>query len=106
MALNGMQCFLYVVGAHSYPTYIRASGVGCAQTVSRIGGVLSSVVGGAYFAMQPLPPVSDFFYVVGAAVLVVVVSYFWMRTHIASRKSMRALELAAAQVQRQKDLAS
>jgi AAHS family 4-hydroxybenzoate transporter-like MFS transporter len=105
MALNGMQCFLYVVGAHSYPTYIRASGVGCAQTVSRIGGVLSSVVGGAYFAMQPLPPVSDFFYVVGAAVLVVVVSYFWMRTHIASRKSMRALELAAAQVQRQKDLA-
>jgi hypothetical protein len=55
--------------------------------------------------MQPLPPVSDFFYVVGAAVLVVVVSYFSMRTHIASRKSMRALELPAAQVQRQKDLA-
>jgi len=105
MALNGMQCFLYVVGAHSYPTYIRASGVGCAQTVSRIGGVLSSVVGGGYFAMQPLPPVSDFFYVVGAAVLVVVVSYWSMRTHIASRKATRALEPAAAQVQRQKDLA-
>jgi MFS transporter, AAHS family, 4-hydroxybenzoate transporter len=96
MALNGMQCFLYVVGAHSYPTYIRASGVGCAQTVSRIGGVLSSVVGGAYFVMRPLPPVSDFFYVVGAVVLVVVASYFSMRTHIVGRRATRALEAAAA----------
>jgi MFS transporter, AAHS family, 4-hydroxybenzoate transporter len=82
MALNGMQCFLYAVGAHSYPTYIRASGVGCAQTVSRIGGVLSSVVGGAFFAVKPQPPVSYFFYVVGAAILVVVISFFSLRTHI------------------------
>jgi hypothetical protein len=82
-----MQCFLYTVGAHSYPTYIRASGVGCAQTVSRIGGVLSSVVGGAYFTIQPPPPVSVFFYVVAAAILIVVVSYFSMRTHIQGKRS-------------------
>lgn len=90
MAINGMQCFLYTVGAHSYPTYIRASGVGCAQTVSRIGGVFSSVVGGAYFAIEPLPPVSYFFYVVAAAILVVMVSYFSMRTHIQSNRASAA----------------
>jgi MFS transporter, AAHS family, 4-hydroxybenzoate transporter len=97
MALNGMQCFLYTVGAHSYPTYIRASGVGCAQTVSRIGGVLSSVVGGAYFAIQPPPPVSVFFYVVAAAILVVVVSYFSMRTHIQGKRAAAALPAQALQ---------
>ncbi len=86
MALNGMQCFLYTVGAHSYPTYIRASGVGCAQTVSRIGGVLSSVVGGAFFALKPQPSVSYFFYVVAAAILIVVVSFFSLRTHIHGRR--------------------
>ncbi len=94
VALNGMQCFLYVVSAHSYPTYVRASGVGCAQTVSRIGGVLSSVVGGAYFEIKPLPPVGDFFYVVGAVVLVVVVSFFSLRTHIAGHKATTALQQA------------
>lgn len=81
-ALNGMQSFLYTVGAHSYPTYIRASGVGCAQTVSRIGGVLSSAVGGAFFAVKPQPPTSYFFYVVGIGILVVVISFFSLRTHI------------------------
>ncbi len=94
MALNGMQCFLYVVGAHSYPTYIRASGVGCAQTVSRIGGVLSSVVGGVYFAMKPLPPVSDFFYVVALVILVVMVTFYALRTHVPGHKAA-ALALAA-----------
>jgi AAHS family 4-hydroxybenzoate transporter-like MFS transporter len=58
MALNGMQCFLYTVGAHSYPTYIRASGVGTAQTVSRIGGFFSGAVGATFFALDPRPPVS------------------------------------------------
>lgn len=81
-ALHGMQAFLYAVGAHSYPTYIRASGVGCAQTVSRIGGVLSTFVGGIFFAIEPQPPVSVFFYVVAGAILVVVVSFFSLRTHI------------------------
>jgi len=97
MALNGMQCFLYTVGAHSYPTYIRASAVGCAQTVSRIGGVFSSVVGGAYFSVQPPLPVSVFFYAVAAAILVVVVSYFSMRTHIQGKRAAAALPAQALQ---------
>jgi AAHS family 4-hydroxybenzoate transporter-like MFS transporter len=85
MAMNGMQSFIYTVGTHSYPTYIRATGVGAAQTVSRIGGVLSSSVGGAYFAIKPTPPVSYFFYVIAGAVVVVVIGFYSLRTHIHGR---------------------
>lgn len=87
MALNGMQSFIYTVGTHSYPTYIRATGVGAAQTVSRIGGVLSSSVGGTYFAIKPTPPVSYFFYVVAGCVVVVVIGFYSLRTHIHGRNS-------------------
>jgi MFS transporter, AAHS family, 4-hydroxybenzoate transporter len=86
MALNGMQCFLYTVGAHSYPTYIRASGVGTAQTVSRLGGYLSGTLGGVFFALEPRPPVSYFFFAVAAAMLVIVVSFFSLRTHIHGKR--------------------
>jgi MFS transporter, AAHS family, 4-hydroxybenzoate transporter len=89
MALNGMQCFLYTVGAHSYPTYIRASGVGTAQTVSRIGGFLSGAVGATFFALDPRPPVSYFFFAVAAAMLVIVVSFFSLRTHIQGKRGER-----------------
>jgi AAHS family 4-hydroxybenzoate transporter-like MFS transporter len=86
-SLNGMQSFLYTVGAHSYPTYLRAAGVGCAQTVSRIGGVLSTVFAGAFFALDPRPPVSYFFYAVAIGILVVVVSFFSLRTHVAANRT-------------------
>ena len=97
MALNGMQAFIYAVGAHSYPTYIRASGVGCAQTVSRIGGVLSSVVGGAFFALKPQPPVSYFFFVVAAVIVLVAISFFSLRTHLHGKKTNLLLEAQALQ---------
>jgi MFS transporter, AAHS family, 4-hydroxybenzoate transporter len=93
MALNGMQTFLYAVGANSYPTYIRASGVGLAQTISRIGGVMSSVVGTAFFAMNM--QVSNFFYILVAIIAVVVVSFFSLRTHLRGNKQNRELEAEA-----------
>ncbi|HUI59493.1 MAG TPA: MFS transporter [Steroidobacteraceae bacterium] len=81
-AFNGMQAFLYAVGAHSYPTYVRAAAVGSAQTISRIGGVLGGLAAGGFFALRPQPPVSVFFYVLGALVIAVAVSFFLLRTHI------------------------
>lgn len=92
VSVNGMQTFIYTVGAHSYPTYIRGVAVGCAQTVSRAGGVLSSVVGSVYFAIRPVPPVSYFFLTVAAAILVVLVTFTALRTHIppASRALIEA----------------
>ena len=87
-----MQAFVYAVGAHSYPTFIRASGVGTAQTVSRLGGIISGIAGGAYVAMSPRPSVSYYFYVIGAAALIVVISFFSLRTHIQPNRGSGGVE--------------
>jgi hypothetical protein len=55
-------------------------------------GISRSALGGAYFAIRPVPPASYFFYVLAAAILVVVASFSSLRTHIGSRKA----ELASA----------
>jgi hypothetical protein len=56
---------------------VRASAVGIAQTVSRIGAVVSPLVAAAYFSMDPMPPVSAFFLVMAGVIVVTVVS-FWL----------------------------
>jgi AAHS family 4-hydroxybenzoate transporter-like MFS transporter len=93
MSLNGMQMFLYAVGAHSYPTYIRASAVGCAQAVSRIGGVASSAVASGVFAMGMA--MGQFFYILAGVIVVVAISFFSLRTHIPGAKQARDLEAQA-----------
>ena len=84
--LSGMQSFLYAVGAHSYPTYLRGAGLGCAQAISRIGGVLGGLAAGAFFRLHPQPPLSRFFYALGTLVIMVAVSFFLLRTHIAPNR--------------------
>ena len=86
-AFSGMQAFLYAVGAHSYPTYVRAAAVGCAQSVSRIGGVLGGIAAGAFFGLKPQPPLSTFFYALAILVIMIAVSFFLLRTHIAPNRS-------------------
>ena len=82
-SLNGMQGFLYAVSAHSYPAAIRGSGVGSGSAVARVGGVLSSVVGSAFFALGL--SVGQFFYIVAAIILVTVASFYSLRSHIPGR---------------------
>jgi AAHS family 4-hydroxybenzoate transporter-like MFS transporter len=79
-SLNGMQTFLYAVSAHSYPTAVRSTGMGCASAVARVGGVLSSAVGSAFFALGL--PVAQFFYILAVVVLVTAASFFALRSHI------------------------
>ncbi len=43
--INGVQTTMYALAAHVYPTEIRATGVGTAAAVGRIGAVLSGYVG-------------------------------------------------------------
>jgi MFS transporter, AAHS family, 4-hydroxybenzoate transporter len=86
MSINGMQAFIYAVSAHSYPTEIRGSAVGLAQTVSRVGGVLSPIVASAYLAMKPLPNVNLFFWFVAVCALVTTISFFLIPSHIARNK--------------------
>ena len=92
MACNGMQAFNYAVSAHSYPTYIRASGVGTAQTVSRVGGFLGGMAAAAYLNLVPHPPVSYFFYAVATSSIIVSISFFLLRSHIPKKSSGAAAE--------------
>ena len=78
--LNGMQNFLYAVAAHAYPTDIRASGVGCASAVARVGGVLSSAVGSSYFAFGL--PVAQFFYILAVFIAATAACFFCIPRHI------------------------
>ena len=43
--INAVQTTMYALAAHVYPTTIRATGVGTALAVGRVGGVLSTYVG-------------------------------------------------------------
>ena len=89
-SINGMQAFIYAVSAHSYPTEIRGSAVGLAQTISRIGAVASPMVASAYFAIQPLPAVNLFFWFVAACAFVTTVSFFLIPSHISSHRQHTA----------------
>ena len=92
VAFNGMQSFVYAIGAHSYPTYVRGAGVGSAQTISRIGGVLGGLAAGAFFGLRPQPPVGNFFYAIATLDVVLVLSYYLLRTHIPpNRQHLRGM---------------
>jgi AAHS family 4-hydroxybenzoate transporter-like MFS transporter len=67
----GMQVVAYALAAHVYPTAVRATGVGWAATMARIGGILASVAGGAVFA---LGAVAQSFFMAVAVVLVFVLA--------------------------------
>jgi MFS transporter, AAHS family, 4-hydroxybenzoate transporter len=82
MSINGMQAFMYAVSAHSYPTEIRGSAVGMAQTVSRVGAVLSPIVASAYLGMTPLPDVNLFFWFVAICAFITTLSFFLIPSHI------------------------
>ena len=82
MSINGMQAFMYAVSAHSYPTEIRGSAVGMAQTVSRIGAVLSPMAATWYLKMTPMPGVNLFFWFVAGCAFITALSFFLIPSHI------------------------
>ncbi|MEJ0100744.1 MAG: MFS transporter [Pseudomonadota bacterium] len=82
VSFNGMQAFMYAVAAHSYPTELRGSAIGLAQTVSRIGAVLSPIVASGYLAMAPRPGMDLFFWFVAACAFITALSFFLIPSHI------------------------
>jgi AAHS family benzoate transporter-like MFS transporter len=80
--VNGMQAFMYAISAHSYPTEVRSSAVGMAQTISRIGAVISPMVAAYYFSMEPMPSVSAFFLFMAGVIAITVTSFFLIPSHI------------------------
>ena len=81
-SVNGMQAFMYAIAAHSYPTEVRGSAVGMAQTISRIGAVVSPMVAAWYFRMDPMPSVGAFFLFMAGVIAVTVASFFLIPSHI------------------------
>lgn len=82
VAFNGMQAFMYAVAAHSYPTELRGSALGLAQTVSRVGAVLSPMVASYYLALDPRPAANVFFWFVAGCAFITAVSFFLIPSHI------------------------
>jgi MFS transporter, AAHS family, 4-hydroxybenzoate transporter len=79
--INGVQVGLYPLAAHIYPTACRASGVGWALGVARLGGVLSAFAGSAVLLLGEgtLP----FFGSIAGAMTMVIVGLLVMRSHTA-----------------------
>lgn len=77
--LNALQITLYALAAHIYPTVVRATGVGSAASVGRIGGLLSTFVGA--WALDLAGP-SAFFGVFAVAVAVTMVALALIGRHI------------------------
>jgi len=77
--LNAVQTTMYALAAHVYPTEVRATGVGTAVAVGRIGNVLASYVGAIALDAGGA---AAFFSTWAASMAVVCVSLAVVRRHI------------------------
>jgi len=77
--INAVQVTMYALAAYIYPTTVRATGIGTASSVGRIGAILSTYAGA--WALD-LGGNASFFTLVGAAMAAVFVSLALIRRHI------------------------
>jgi AAHS family 4-hydroxybenzoate transporter-like MFS transporter len=71
----GIQVTLFAVAANVYPTQCRAAGVGWAQGVGRLGGVLSAFAGAIFVG-------TSFFVGIAATLTLTVAAILALRKHI------------------------
>jgi AAHS family 4-hydroxybenzoate transporter-like MFS transporter len=77
-----VQVTMYAVAAHVYPTACRSAGVGWAQGMGRIGGVVSAFAGA--FIMSRAGS-AGFFFAVTGVLMITVAGILALRRHIPSR---------------------
>jgi MFS transporter, AAHS family, 4-hydroxybenzoate transporter len=77
--INAVQTTMYALGAHVYPTTVRATGVGTAVAVGRAGGVLSTYAGEWALALGGS---AAFFGLIASAMAVVFVALSVVVGHI------------------------
>lgn len=77
--INAVQITMYALAAHIYPTGIRATGVGTAVAVGRMGGVVSTYAGS--WALES-GGASRFFVLLAATMTVVFMALASVRRHI------------------------
>ena len=77
--INAIQTTMYALATTVYPSAVRASGVGVATAVGRIGAILSGYAGPWALALRGS---ASYFLLVGAAMCVTFVSLALIRRHV------------------------
>ena len=77
--INGVQTTMYALAAHVYPAEIRATGVGTAASMGRIGGLVSTYVGA--WAMEAGGS-RTYFLAIAAAMVMTFAGLAVMRRHV------------------------
>jgi AAHS family 4-hydroxybenzoate transporter-like MFS transporter len=77
--INAAQVTMYALASHIYPSAVRATGVGTATSVGRLGAILSSYAGAWALGLGGS---SSFFTLVAGAMLAVFLSLALIRRHI------------------------
>lgn len=84
--INAVQTTMYALAAHIYPAGIRATGVGTAVAVGRVGGVVSPYAGA--WALESGP--SQMFALIAGTLAAVFVALAAVRTHIPAAHRRRS----------------
>ncbi len=84
--INAVQTTMYALAAQVYPTGVRATGVGTAVAVGRVGGVLSTYAGAWALGSGGS---GRFFQLIAAAMLTVFGALAAVRRHIGRREAPR-----------------
>jgi AAHS family 4-hydroxybenzoate transporter-like MFS transporter len=82
--VTALQCALFALCAHMYPTLIRATGAASAMAFGRMGAFLSSFAGAA---MITVGGANAYLNLLGGAMVIVVVSLAMIRGHIGPKES-------------------
>jgi AAHS family 4-hydroxybenzoate transporter-like MFS transporter len=90
--VNAVQTTMYALAAHIYVTEVRASGVGTAAAIGRIGAVVSSYVGATMLDAG----VGAYFGLLAGTMVVVLVALALIRKHIPDNARAAAEAEAAA----------
>jgi MFS transporter, AAHS family, 4-hydroxybenzoate transporter len=90
--INGVQTMMYALAAHVYPAGIRATGVGTAVAIGRVGGIGSSYAGA--WALESGP--SQLFALLAGTLTIVFAALASVRSHIPSNVAVRAARPVAA----------
>jgi len=77
----GLQPMLFAIAAHLYPDHTRATGVGAALAVGRLGAIASSAIGAVLIGIGSLA----YFAFIAALMAVVLGALIGLRRHVPSR---------------------
>lgn len=82
LCVGGLTGCLYALAAHTYPPAVKASGIGAASGIGRIGGIVSPYLAAAVLGLGGS---SGFFQCVGVCSLCLLTCLLLVRTHIRAK---------------------